>query len=243
MNSNEGMVHTKALPYLSIVQSRVGSYGIQIDNSPVCHTGEGNFFIAPSVSTQRITHYLNKEKSLFEARFIFLDVIINKTYSFDDIFDLPITVTDEASEIFNKDFDDYENAGCVCEKMICIYNIIKHLIKISKMKDVYRNSEIYPLINFIRTNYADNITIPTMASILKMSESNLYAVFKKSTGVSPIKYLNEYRLSLAAELLLNTDLSVKSVSEAVGIQDQFYFSRLFKAKYFVPPQKYRKERY
>ena len=50
-------VHIKQLPYLSIVQSKVGSYRIKLDNGNEYSTGEGAFFIAPSYVTQRITHF------------------------------------------------------------------------------------------------------------------------------------------------------------------------------------------
>jgi len=78
-----------------------------------------------------------------------------------------------------------------------------------------------------------------MADVIKISESNLYAVFKKATGSSPVKYLNQYRLSIACELLQKTDYSIKEIAEKVGIPDQFYFSKLFKSKCSISPQQYR----
>ena len=79
-----------------------------------------------------------------------------------------------------------------------------------------------------------------MANIMNMSESNLFAIFKKTTGMSPVKYLNNYRLSVAGELLTQTNDSIKTITEKVGIYDQFYFSKMFKAKYSLSPCEYRK---
>ena len=241
MNSNDGMVHIKSLPYLSIVQSKVGSYGIKLDDGNEYPTGQGNFFIAPSMVTQTITHFLNKEINTFTARYIFLDVIVNKKYHLDDILDLPVVIDENSNRTFDKLFDEYESAETVCDKMISLYGIIKHLISISSEKPVFRNEEIYPLIEFIAANYTRDISVCEMAGILKISESNLYAVFKKNTGVSPVKYLNNYRLSVASNLLTETDDSIKNIAEKVGIGDQFYFSKLFKAKYNKSPQEYRKK--
>ena len=67
-----------------------------------------------------------------------------------------------------------------------------------------------------------------MANIMNMSESNLYAVFKKITETTPVQYLNNYRLSTASERLINSNDSIANISESVGIADQFYFSKLFK---------------
>ena len=238
--SNDGIKHIKQLPYLSIVQSKVGSYKIKLDNTDEYSTGEGGFFIAPSLVTQNITHCANKEFNKFTARYVFLDVIINNTYHIDDVFDFPIVTNAEISKIFDEDFDEYEACEDVCNKMRCLYNIVKHLISISKEKNIYRNSNVYPVIEYINTNYKNKIGISDMANAIKMSESNLYAIFKKATGISPIKYLNEYRLSVACELLHNTDDSIKTIAEMVGFYDQFYFSKLFKTKYSISPQQYRK---
>lgn len=239
-SSNNNLVHIKQLPYLSIVQSKIGSYGIKLDNGDEYFTGEGAFFIAPSHVTQIITHFTNKEINQFTARYVFLDVIINNTYHLDDVFDFPAVTDKESSAIFNKDFDEYEASDNICDRMCCLYNIIKHLLQISTEKISYRNDAIYPVIEFIKTDYMKCISVCEMADVIKMSESNLYAVFKKSTGSSPIKYLNEYRLSVACELLHHTDNSIKSIAEKVGIPDQFYFSKLFKSKYSMSPQQYRK---
>ncbi len=240
MNSNDGMIHIKSLPYLSIVQSKVGSYGIKLDEGNEYQTGEGNSFIAPSMVTQTITHFLNKNQNLFIARYLFLDVIINNKYRLDDVFDLPVILDENSNKIFDALFDEYESSECICDKMRCLYSFIKNLINISNEKHVFRNKEIYPLIEFIRTNYMKDITATEMANILKTSESNLYAVFKKTAGISPVKYLNNYRLSVASDLLVQTSDSVKNIAEKVGINDQFYFSKLFKAKYSESPQEYRK---
>lgn len=239
-SSNDGLVHIKQLPYLSIVQSKIGSYGIKLDNGNEYSTGEGAFFIAPSNVTQKITHFTNKEINKFTARYVFLDVIINNAYHLDDIFDFPAVTDKEFSAIFDKNFDEYETSDNVCDKMCCLYNIIKYLLQIATEKASYRNCEIYPVIEFIKNNYMKNISVCEMAGVIKMSESNLYAVFKKATGSSPLKYLNRYRLSIACELLQETDYSIKEIAEKVGIPDQFYFSKLFKSRYSISPQQYRK---
>lgn len=241
VGSVSGEPQVKALPYLSIVQSKVGSYSIKLDDGKTYYTGEGGFFVAPSMCKQTIGHYLNMEKNLFKARYVFLDVIINNKYSFDDVFDIPTVLNGKTAELFDEDFDDYERSENICDKMRSLYNMIKHLLEVSKPKNIFRNDNVYPLIEYIRANYKNNITVSEMAELLKMSESNLYSVFKKSTGMSPLKYLNEYRLSMAAGLLQQTQLSIKEIAHETGFDDQFYFSKMFKAKYSLSPAKYRQE--
>ena len=236
----DGAVGIKELPHLSVVQSKVGSYRIKLDEGKEYNTGEGGFFIAPSQTMQRITHFSNKAQNEFRARYLFLDIVINKKYRIDDIFDFP-TVTDEkTSLIFDRLFSEYEKCTDVCDKMCVLYKTTKQLLQISSVKSIYRNKDIYPIIWFIRNNYSENITVRDMADKIHVSKSYLYSLFQKSVNISPIKYLNNYRLSVASELLTQTNNSVKDISQKVGIADQFYFSKLFKSKYLVSPLMYRK---
>lgn len=89
----DGRVDIKQLPYLSVVQSKVGSYGISLDGGAERFTGDGGFFIAPSVKLQKITHLLNKETDTFCARYIFLGVTVNRKYRLDDLYDFPLSPT------------------------------------------------------------------------------------------------------------------------------------------------------
>jgi YesN/AraC family two-component response regulator len=54
-----------------------------------------------------------------------------------------------------------------------------------------------------------------------------------------MRWLEERRVELASELLLNSNLNVTRVSERVGYANPFYFSRVFKKHRTVSPQRYR----
>lgn len=237
----DGAVHIKHLKSLSVVQSKIGSYGIKIDNGKEYNTGEGGIFIAPSFAAQKITHHENPQTHNFKMRYVFIDAVINKKYPADDIFDFPVIPDSNAIKAFDADFDNFDKAATLCDKMSCLYQIIKHLLEISTEKTKFRNKNLYPIIEFIARNYMKNISVGDMAKLINMSESNLYASFKKAYGTSPVKYLTDYRLSVASEQLLCSGDSIKNIAESVGIPDQFYFSKLFRAKYASSPQKYRKE--
>ena len=60
------------------------------------------------------------------------------------------------------------------------------------------------------------------------------------TGISPIEYIQQFRIVKAAEQLLQTNQSIKEISAAVGIENPEYFSTLFKKKTGFTPTEYRK---
>lgn len=74
-----------------------------------------------------------------------------------------------------------------------------------------------------------------------MTPTHFRRIFKAVAGLPPQQYLIQCRLQLAATLLLTTPDAVSAIGRAVGITDEFYFSKLFKEKYRASPSKYRRE--
>lgn len=74
---------------------------------------------------------------------------------------------------------------------------------------------------------------------LGVSNSYFSSVFKKEAGKSFISYLTDYRMDIAAEMILNTDEKSYTIAEKVGYLDANYFSYVFKKKFGVSPSKYR----
>lgn len=75
---------------------------------------------------------------------------------------------------------------------------------------------------------------------LGYSRMQLSRLFKKNYGVSPHKYLIDYKLLYAANLLHSTDLKVIEIASIVGYAKLSQFNVNFKQKYGVTPSNYRK---
>ncbi len=93
---------------------------------------------------------------------------------------------------------------------------------------------------FINENLTATLTVKAIAESIFVSPDTLAHRFKKELGVSVGRYLDGLIMARAENLLVNTTLSVAQISSSLGFYDQFYFSRRFKEKYFLPPLKYRK---
>lgn len=94
--------------------------------------------------------------------------------------------------------------------------------------------------NYIDQNYMSSITLESLSSAIYISKDHLSHLFKTETGVSPIRYVIQKRCEEASRLLLETDLSVKEVSQRVGYDDPVYFSHIFKKVTGISPNTYRK---
>lgn len=95
------------------------------------------------------------------------------------------------------------------------------------------------LLNYIHTHYKDKITIESLAKKASISKTEVLRCFKSIIGLSPINYLNSYRLQRAAQLLINTENNIQEIAMDCGFDDNSYFAKLFKKKYHVSPRNYR----
>jgi len=93
---------------------------------------------------------------------------------------------------------------------------------------------------YIRRNFAQPLSLSQLAGLSHLSASYLSSVFKKETGASISDFITDCRIARAKELLNSTLEPIASVSEAVGYQDEKYFSRVFSRRVGVRPSEYRK---
>lgn len=96
------------------------------------------------------------------------------------------------------------------------------------------------IIKYVENHYQDRITIEQIASFCDYSQSHFMKYFKNAMGISFIEYLNDYRLMMAARLLLASDSNILSISQEVGFENLSYFNRSFKKKFNITPSAYRK---
>jgi hypothetical protein len=73
-----------------------------------------------------------------------------------------------------------------------------------------------------------------------MSESHFMSVFKEVSGLSFLKYLNQYRIERAQAMLTHTEESMKNICQDVGFCDQSYFGAVFRKIVGVTPAEYRR---
>jgi two-component system response regulator YesN len=133
-----------------------------------------------------------------------------------------------------------------CKIIGDIYSLISALIKEGRTADANaqsreKTSVLNDAIEYIRNNYDKDISVEDIAKKVNVHRTNLYRLFKEKFDISVIKYLKNYRLDIAASLLVNSDLTAYEISEKVGMTDYPHFSKQFKASYRFTPTTYRKK--
>lgn len=104
-----------------------------------------------------------------------------------------------------------------------------------KFKSADKKVIVQTIINFMNENYMKDITLETISKNMYFSSVYISKIFKDETGKSPINHLIRIRLSKARQLLETRPISIKAAAEAVGYNDAYYFSKLFKKYYGVTP--------
>ena len=96
------------------------------------------------------------------------------------------------------------------------------------------------IITYINSNYRLNLSIGQIANDMSVSEKQIYSMFKKFINMSPIDYINRYRISNACIFFKQMDISVENVALMVGIDNPKYFTRLFSKWKGMSPRDYKK---
>lgn len=96
-------------------------------------------------------------------------------------------------------------------------------------------------LHYIQKNYSENITLSELASAHYVSRQHLCTLFKKETGTNLTKYIQDYQMHHAAELLEDFTIPIAKVAELCGHTNAAYFTKIFKKCHGVTPTAYRNQ--
>lgn len=103
------------------------------------------------------------------------------------------------------------------------------------------SKEITRALIYIDDNYKGGISLESTAEIVALSSYYFSRLFKKEVGLNFSEFLLHKRLSLAKQLLEETDSSVLDIAISVGYHEQSYFCKVFKKTVGMTPRDYRKQ--
>ena len=166
---------------------------------------------------------------------------------------LRVSVSDIAKEGISDDLYSHESTNATIQlllvRLLRKYSTgtdIKrqdyyYLLPRGKSMDFQRMSDIcfVQVVDYIEKNLDKIITLDEIAELVHFNKSYLVERFKAVYGVPPMQYVNWMRIERAKVMLVKTDKSITEIAEESGFQSIHYFSRFFKEKEHISPQKYR----
>ncbi|MBD3919920.1 helix-turn-helix domain-containing protein [Paenibacillus sp. PR3] len=128
------------------------------------------------------------------------------------------------------------------ERLADVHGIVlEYLKQCQTQNDVLYESRSYAeqASEMIRQQYAEDISLQSVARQINVNPSYLSRVFKQETGSNFVSFLTEVRMEKAKQLLQNKQMKVYEVADRVGYPNTAYFSKLFKKLMGQTPEEYR----
>lgn len=94
------------------------------------------------------------------------------------------------------------------------------------------------VVAYIHAHFADSISRSELANLVGLSERHLDRSFQLEMGVTPITYLNRFRVRQARNMLENGEHAITEVALNVGFTNSGYFTRVFRDEVGVSPRNY-----
>jgi AraC-like DNA-binding protein len=102
---------------------------------------------------------------------------------------------------------------------------------------------LLPALELIEQNVGDpELAVGEMAGRVSLGEGQFRKLFRRVTGLSPVRFIQRQRIERAITLLLTTEMSIEHIAESCGFNDTPFFIRVFKARTGLSPSRYRKFR-
>lgn len=135
------------------------------------------------------------------------------------------------------------------ENLLYACSIFYHFLGLLRYSQQYREvasdslekSDLITMsIHFMRENIEKKLSLKEIADYIGYSPSHFSVLFNQRTGFPPLTYFNQLKMQRACQLLDFTDMKINQICYKIGIEDCYYFSRLFHKIMGMSPLSYRK---
>lgn len=121
----------------------------------------------------------------------------------------------------------------ICDDFFGSEDLLKQSVSVQKI--------IPKIKDYIQANYADDISLSSLAQLFAIDAPYLSRSFKDAVGENLMAYIAQIRIQKAKELMANKSLGIIDIANMVGYDDYAYFNRVFKKISGESPRQYRKE--
>ncbi|MBE5811672.1 MAG: helix-turn-helix domain-containing protein [Clostridiales bacterium] len=128
-----------------------------------------------------------------------------------------------------------EKCSALIGEMVTAYCRLVH----AQTREQY-SPAIQKLMSYIDANLSGDLSLVTLAHLIKVSPSYLSNLFHRETGHTLAEHIAQSRMQAALQLLKTTSLQIQTVAQLCGFNDPNYFGKQFKRHYGITPQQYRR---
>lgn len=137
--------------------------------------------------------------------------------------------------------------GCRCATLRYVSSLLHYYLASMRYLQEYRHTQsgtaepevVKAVAHYMRENIGNKLTLKELAAYSGYSANHFSALFRHETGLAPIAYFNRMKVDYACSLLRSTAMKINQICFKVGIEDSYYFSRLFRLHTGCSPKAYR----
>lgn len=133
----------------------------------------------------------------------------------------------------------YSNLYLEGKFITLISRIAKRILKSEKENKSL--TKIRPALEIMKSECHQRRSNDELAKMCGVSKNCFMKLFKETTGISPQQYYQNQIIDKSIYFLTNTSYNIAEIANLCGIEDAFYFSRMFKKHTGFSPSDYRKK--
>lgn len=155
-----------------------------------------------------------------------------------------------AIQILREDIINLAQSNDSFASVIRLFNLLYRLSLVENARELSSSSfvnareenedeRVRQVKEYIAKNYIRDINLQELADIACMASESFSRFFRNKTGRTPNRYIIDYRLGIAARMLLTTKLSVSEIGFSCGFNTLSHFNRLFRDSKGCTPSEFR----
>ncbi|MCE5184656.1 MAG: AraC family transcriptional regulator [Planctomycetaceae bacterium] len=231
-----------------------GQLRVQIDKQEFTVEAGDFYFVQPGQT--HLDEGISGELDFFTVTFQLLDPQGNHVYFLPPPF-VPTQQKIKGMQsvlwpLFKKMFTEVHEQQPWCEEIVeatisQMTWMVRRRLHSSQLTPDYRRTSVghaelvRKVDEYIKNNLNKGISLIELADAVYVSRFYLDHVFKKVTGLSPLRYALKLRMEQAKKLLAEGSMNVYEVARKMGFEDPYYFSRQFKQVAGVSPKQFQKK--
>lgn len=118
--------------------------------------------------------------------------------------------------------------------------LTENITSSSHLQNTNEIESLTAMIGYVQKNYPNKLLLRDISTAGNCCKTKCTSLFQKYLSMSPISYVNNYRLEKGRRFLRTTSMSVTEIAYACGFSSTSYFCELFHRHYNVTPKDYRK---
>lgn len=215
--------------------------GTLICNDKVYHLEHGDLFLLHKGSNYQ--YFPDIKKPWNRIRFSCDGILASNLIVSYGLFDTVSVKNFQGEKLFREMYDIFTRLNG--EQMVHFASIKFHeilqKIYIAQNRNLPKNNAV-AIKKILDSNlYKANFSMKDVSKLLGISKAQIINIFREKYGQTPYKYFIEQRIQISTTMLLNTDMSIKEISDALCFSDQHYYANVFKKTIGCSPNQFRHE--